>query len=346
MADGSVGGRGALAVAAVGAALVGRELLGRLREETLEGQVALITGSSKGLGYLLARELAGEGCKLVICARDEVALERARRSLEELGAEVLAVPCDVSDRAQVESMIARAVDRFGRVDILVNNAGIIQVGPVETHTLADFEEAHGIIFWGAVYPTLALLPQMLERGHGHIVNVTSVGGKVSVPHLLPYNCAKFAQVGFSEGLAAEVAGQGVKVTTIAPGLMRTGSFLNAYMSGKQELEYAWFAIPDSLPLLSMAAPRAARQIVRATKRGQPELIVGIQASMLARFHGLFPGLTIRILGVVDRLLPKAGGEGATTTRAEEVQRRTGSRLLSLATALGRSANRRYQQHEQ
>ncbi len=335
--------RGALAAGAV--VLAGRELLGRLREQSLQGEVALITGSSKGLGYVLARELAGEGCRLVICARDEVALERSRRRLEELGAEVLAVPCDVSDRSQVEDMIARATERFGGVDILVNNAGIIQVGPVEAQTLEDFEEAHGIIFWGTVYPTLAVLPQMLERGRGRIVNITSVGAKVSMPHLLPYNCAKFAQIGFSEGLAAELAGQGIKVTTIAPGLMRTGSYLNAYISGKQVLEYAWFAIPDSLPLLSMATPRAARQIVTAIKRGETEKILSVQANMLARFHGLFPGLTVDILGVVDRLLPKAGGEGKATTRAEDVQRRSGSRLLKVATALGRSANRRYQQHE-
>ncbi len=172
---------------AVGLALglAGREVLQRLREANLQGQVALITGGSRGLGFLLAREFAHEGCRLVICARDEQELERAREDLERHGAEVLAVPCDVADRAQVDRLVEEATQRFGRVDILVNNAGIIQVGPIETMTLQDFEDALGVMFWGVVYPTLAVLPQMLERQSGRIVNITSIGGKVSVPHLIP-----------------------------------------------------------------------------------------------------------------------------------------------------------------
>ncbi len=319
--------------------------LGRLGEEDLTGQVALITGSSRGLGYILAREFASEGCKVVICGRDEVSLMRAQERLRDAGAEVLAIPCDVSDRVQVESLAERATAHFGRIDILVNNAGIIQVGPVQNQRLEDFQAAHDIMFWGPVYATFAVLPQMLERQHGHIVNITSIGGRVSMPHLLPYNAAKFAATGFSEGLAAELAGKGIKVTTISPGLMRTGSFLSAFVSGKQELELTWFALPASLPLLSMAAPRAARQIVRATKRGEAVRILTLQAALLARFHGLMPGTTIRILGLVNCLLPEPGSKGTLTTRAEEVDRRMNSRLLRVATALGRSATRRYQSHE-
>lgn len=328
-------------------ALLGREVVARLREEDLNGQVALITGSSRGLGYILAQEFARAGCKLVICGRDEAPLQRAQRQLEEQGAEVLAVSCDVSRRGEVESLVDQATQHFGRVDILVNNAGIIQVGPLQNQRVEDFEAAQAVMFWGPLYATLAVLPQMLERGQGHIVNITSIGGRVSMPHLLPYNCAKFAATGFSEGLAAELAGQGIKVTTISPGLMRTGSALSsALVSGKQELELTWFALPASLPIISMAARRAARQIVTATKRGETVRILTLQANLLARFHGLLPGTTTNILGIVNQLLPKPDGTGATNTRAEAVDKRMNSRTLRAVTALGRSAARRYQGHEE
>src|SRR5690606_38187036 len=129
-------------------------------------------------------------CRLVICARDEVELARARADLRTRGAEVLAVPCDVGDREQVQHLIAAAYERYGRVDILVNNAGVIQVAPLEDQTLGDFERAMATMYWGMVYPTLAVLPLMRARGQGRIVNITSIGGKVSVPHLLPYSSAK------------------------------------------------------------------------------------------------------------------------------------------------------------
>jgi hypothetical protein len=175
------------------------------------------------------------------------------------------------------------------------------------------------------------------------VNITSVGGKVSVPHLVPYGCAKFAAVGLSEGLRAELADAGIRVTTVVPGLMRTGSHLNAEFKGRQEAEFVWFGLAASLPLLSMDAERAARQIVRAVRRGDSEVILTLPANLLARFGGVLPGLTADLLGLVDRVLPKADGERAPA-RGIEVQERLDSRVLNALTALGRSAARRFHQH--
>jgi NAD(P)-dependent dehydrogenase (short-subunit alcohol dehydrogenase family) len=266
------------------------------------------------LGFLLARELARAGCRVVICARDAAELERARLELEREGAEALAVRCDVSDQGQVEAMVRAATERFGQIDILVNNAGVIQGGPLRSLTLADFEESMAVMFWGVLYPTLAVLPQMLARQRGRIVNVTSIGGRAGVPHLLPYVCAKFAAVGLSETLHAELAGKGITVTTITPGLMRTGSHLNAFYKGQKEKEYAWFAPSASLPFISMDAERAAREIVAAVRQGKAEHTLTLPARLLAGFHGLFPGLTATILGLVALLLPPSdgrhGGRGA------------------------------------
>ena len=332
------------AAAGLGLALAGRELFQRWREADLRGQVALVTGGSRGLGLLIARQLAREGCQLAICARDEAELERARRDLERHGSEVATVRCDVSDREQVERMVAEVRARYGRIDLLVNNAGVIQVGPLESMTVRDFEDAMAVMFWGAVYPTLALLPEMRDRGSGRIVNVTSIGGKISPPHLVPYNAAKFAAVGFSEGLRAELARDGVSVTTVVPGLMRTGSGLNAFFKGQREKEYAWFGPAASLPFLSMDAERAAHRIVQAAKRGEAEVLLTLPATLAARFHGLFPGLTADALGVVNRAFPRADVGDATVERGMEIHERVKSPVLEKLMAWSLDAARRFNQH--
>ncbi len=178
--------RGKLLMAAggVGAAVAAGMVVRRLTMADLKGQVVLITGGSRGLGFLLAREFARQGCRVVICARDETELERARFDLERQGADVFAVQCDVTDPSQVELMVQKAKARFGQIDILVNNAGTIQVGPFESMTAQDFEDAMRVMFWGVLYPILTVLPDMMGRQSGRIVNITSIGGKVSMPHLL------------------------------------------------------------------------------------------------------------------------------------------------------------------
>ena len=306
-------------IAGAGAvALLGWKAFQRAREVDLAGQTVLIAGGSRGLGLLLAREFARNGCRVAICARDDKELEIAREDLERRGADVLAVPCDVSDRAQVEQLVQRVTDHFGSVDVLVNNAAIMQVGPVEAMTLEEIERAMAINFWGAAYATFAVLPQMRARQGGRIVNITSIGGKVSLPHMLPYCCGKFALVGLSEGLRAEVRKEGISVTTIVPGLMRTGSQTNAFYSGNAEAEWNWFTWSGTTPLTSMDAERAARRIVQAARRGEAEVTLTWQAKLLARTHGLAPGLTASMLGVVNRALPDADPTQAGEVRGMEL----------------------------
>ncbi len=298
-----------LAAAAGAGALIGvRAALKKWREYDLRDKTVLITGGSRGLGLVLARELAREGARLSICARDPQELERARVDLTRRGAEVLAVPCDVTDKAQVDEWVSVSAEHFGDVDVLINNAGVIQVGPVEVMTLADYEEAMKVHFWGPLYTTLAVLPLMRrKRRGGRIVNISSVGGKIGVPHLVPYSASKFALVGLSEGLRAELQKDGIVVTSVCPGLMRTGSPRNATFKGQHRAEYAWFSISDSLPVSTMRAERAARQIIAATKRGDAEVILSVQAVAAVKFHQLFPELSADLLALVNRLLPAAGG---------------------------------------
>ncbi len=307
----------ALIGAGLGAVMATRAAIRKWREYHFRNKTVLITGGSRGLGLEMARLFAAEGARLVLCARDAEELERARTELEARGADVLTVTCDVTDRGEVDAMLARVRERFGHVDVLINNAGVIQVGPMELMTLDDYESAMKIHFWAPLYLTLAVLPEMRTRKEGRIVNIASIGGKVSVPHLLPYNASKFALVGLSEGLRAELAKDGIVVTTVCPGLMRTGSHRKAYFKGQNETEYTLFSIIDALPIASTGSERAARQVVNACRRGEAELIFPVQAVLAEKVHALFPGLTADLLGIVNRMLPGPGGIGTETRTGEE-----------------------------
>lgn len=336
MATGFIGRNWKLLVALAGFAVV-RELIQRRKFIELQGKVVLITGGSRGFGLAMAEEFAQEGAKLVICSREGDELARAQAKLQKLSADVLTVECDVTKPEEVQQLITQATNRFGRIDILVNNAGIISAGPVNTLTRSDFEESMNIIFWGTYNTTMAVLPQMRTRGNGRIVNIASVGGKVSVPHLLSYASAKFAVVGLSEGLHAELSQEGIDVITVAPGLMRTGSQVNAIAKGdKHKAEYTLFALIDTLPGSSISVQRAAKQVVRSTKRGDTELIITAQAQILSRLHGAFPGLITDILTFSTRFLPKGEGTARYTGRESETPI-----SQSFLTTLGQKASQEY-----
>lgn len=332
---------GGLALGATAAALAASALLRSRRGFSLAGKVVFITGGSRGLGLAMAEEFARRGAKIAICARDAEELVRARQCIErETQGTVSTFVCDVSNRAQVENTVREVQDHFGTIDILINNAGVISVGPIENQKLADFEEAMQVNFWSQVYATLAVLPEMRRRREAaRIVNITSIGGKVSVPHLLPYSCSKFAAVAFSEGLRAELAHTGVKVVTVAPGLMRTGSHINADFKGKHSQEFTWFSLSGTNPMTSISVSRAAKQIADATVSGQAELIITWQAELLARIHGIAPGLTTELLSLVSRTLPSAGESDEKRKGRDSENAVTKSPL----TALGQMAARRYNQ---
>ncbi|WP_164007458.1 SDR family NAD(P)-dependent oxidoreductase [Pyxidicoccus trucidator] len=293
---------GTLVAAGVGAALGLRKAL--KPRFHFSSRTVLITGGSRGLGLVMARLLVKEGARVAICGRDEATLDRARDELEREGGEVLAIPCDVRDQVQVEAMVSAVHERWGAVDVLINNAGVIQVGPLESMTLEDFREAVDTHLWAPLYTTLAVLPEMKRRGVGRIVNISSVGGRVSIPHLVPYAASKFALVGLSDGIRAELRQDGILVTTVCPGLLRTGSPRNSWFKGNHEKEYAWFVVGDSLPFMSMSAEAAARKVIAACRRGDAEALVGLPAKLAAVGRTLAPDLTASITAFVNRALPQ------------------------------------------
>jgi NAD(P)-dependent dehydrogenase (short-subunit alcohol dehydrogenase family) len=297
------------AAALVAAGFVGARALRRRRSLDFAGRVVLITGGSRGLGLELARRFAAEGAKLALLARDGEELERAARELDRTsaggpdGIEVELLRCDLREPDEVERAVDQVLRRFGRLDVLVNNAGTIRVGPLDNLTLEEFRQEMEINFFGALETTLAALPHLRSAGQGRIVNVTSIGGRIAVPHLLPYTASKFAFVGFSETLGAELSRYGIRVTTVTPGLMRTGSPYRAMFGGRRENEFRWFLLASSLPLLSISSTHAARRIVEACRHGDASLIVPAYLRLPIAAQALAPGTVSRLAGVVNRLLP-------------------------------------------
>jgi NAD(P)-dependent dehydrogenase (short-subunit alcohol dehydrogenase family) len=243
-------------------------------------------------------------------------LQRAAEDIKtrEPFADVLTAVADVRKRYEAERAIGQTLERYGGVDVLVNNAGIIQVGPLNHMQLADYEDAMNTHFWGPLYMVLAAIPHMRRQGGGRIVNISSIGGKIAVPHLVPYSASKFALTGLSDGLRLELMRENIVVTTVCPGLMRTGSPVNAMFKGKRPQEYAWFAISDSLPLASISAERAARQIVNACRHGDAELVITVQAKMAVLARALAPELFQDAMALMNGLLP-----GPSTTDGDRAR---------------------------
>jgi NAD(P)-dependent dehydrogenase (short-subunit alcohol dehydrogenase family) len=286
-----------------GAVLVAARLARSRHAISFDRRVVVITGGSRGLGLVMARMFADEGARVVLLARDLDELERARLDLEPRGGDVVTIRCDVRRRADVRAAIDQVMDRWHAIDVLVNNAGVIQVGPFDHMNHEDFENAMATHFWGPLNLMLEVVPIMQHRSFGRIVNVASIGGRIAVPHLTPYSASKFALVGLSDGARAELERYGIRVTTVAPGLMRTGSPLNATFKGRHESEYAWFKVSSSIPGLTISAERAARKILDAARYGDPDLTITPQAKVLAAANAVLPGLVARAAMLVNRWLP-------------------------------------------
>ncbi|MBV9157099.1 MAG: SDR family oxidoreductase [Acidobacteriaceae bacterium] len=301
---------------------------------SLAGKVVLITGS-RGLGLALAYEFGRHGALLALCARDEEELRRACDGLQAENIEAAYFLCDLTKESEIRALIEQVLQRFGKIDILINNAGAIQVGPIASIEHSDFREAMDLMFWAPVNLTFAVLPEMKRQGGGHIINITSIGGRVSVPHLLPYSCAKFAFVAFSTGLAAELRSSKVHVLTAVPGLMRTGSYLNAKFKGDARQEFAWFGLLGNIPGFSVAASYAAACIRKALERERYVCTISLPAKLLIACEALLPETTRMMIAAANRFL-MPDGESKQSVEGHSLDRTFG-RSFHAFTALGQRA---------
>jgi NAD(P)-dependent dehydrogenase (short-subunit alcohol dehydrogenase family) len=297
--------------------------MARRHTSSLTGLSAVVTGGSRGLGLLLADQLRARGCTVTVAARDQAELETARALLldrrpngrrggGEGGATVRTAVCDVRNRESVRALYEETAAETGGVDVVLANAGIIQVAPLDRTGAEEFRDAMDTMFMGALHASLEALPYLRRTSvGGRLGLIGSVGGLLSVPHMLPYSCAKAAVGTLAEGLRAETAPSGVSVTAVHPGLMRTGSHLHAEFGGDKAREFSWFSALAGTPLLSMDAERAAARAVTAVERRSPRLVLTPAARAAGLAHGVAPGLTTRLSTLVNRALPDAPEPGST-----------------------------------
>lgn len=279
--------------------------------------VILVTGGSRGLGLAIASRFAHDPVRLVLASRNLAELQQAQATLlaqhPHLRPEDFhLVAADLAKPEECQRLVAEAINRYGRIDVLVNNAAIIDVGPVESQTLEIFQQTMQINFFAALYTTWAALPHMRTqtplagKRRSAVVNIASIGGKIAVPHMLPYSAAKFALVGFSEGLHAELRHKGIRVTTVCPGLMRTGGEDHAHILGNVEAERRWFMFAANTPGIAVTAKYAANKIFHAVAAGRAEITISPQAWLAARFGGVFPETLQYINAQTNHLiLPKS-----------------------------------------
>jgi NAD(P)-dependent dehydrogenase (short-subunit alcohol dehydrogenase family) len=312
-----------IALGLLGAAVVANAAYNAHRRQTaMRGKVVVVVGGSRGLGLEIARQFGLAGAHLVLASRKQEELRNALGKLHEEGAIPNAdaahfVVTDVSRQAECDHLIASATERYGRVDVLVNCAGTMLVAPMEDQTSEAFHDAMDINFYGQLYTIQAVLPQMLARGSGQIVNIASIGGKIAVPHMLPYVASKFALVGFSEGLHAEMRHKGIRVTTVCPGLLRTGAHVQVKFAGNVEKEYRWFKFGATVPGVSISSRGAARQIFEAAVAGKAEITITPQAWLGARLAGIAPNASQAFAAAINALvLPNANGNKETVRGAE------------------------------
>lgn len=311
-----------------------------LRSSSRRPRVAVVAGASRGLGLLVAHDLVRRGFTVAICARGQEGVDYAVDRLERAAGGRVAVhgrACDVGDADAVAAWVRDVEERVGSVDVAITVAGAIDVGPAEIMEVGDFAQAIDVMLRGPIHVAWAVLPGMRARRRGRIGTVSSIGGAIAVPHLLPYTTAKAGAIAFAEGLAAELAGTGVTSTAIIPGLMRTGAHEVARFRGDRRREAAWFASAASIPVLSMPAERAARVLVDGVLAGRTHVRTPWWTHLATRVHGLAPATTVRATQVANLLLPRAGRHPEPATEGRLVSR---SPVTAALTVLGERAARR------
>ncbi|HEY9665859.1 MAG TPA: SDR family oxidoreductase [Coleofasciculaceae cyanobacterium] len=252
---------------------------------------AIITGASQGIGKATTLLFAHEGYDLVLAARQADRLEAVASEVRALGRDALVVPTDVTDSEQVNTLVEKALDRFGAIDVLINNAGIYLLGPVEECSLSDWHQIIDTNLWGYIHTIHALLPHFLDRGAGIIVNVGSIGGKVPIPYQVPYTASKYAVTGLTESLQAELKPKGIQVCAVHPNFIKTDLMERAIFRGKDTQDalerHNLVKRAVESPLLE-TPEKVAQAILDAVEYQHSEVMVG-SAKISNAAYKLLPG---------------------------------------------------------
>ena len=261
----------------------------------------LITGASQGIGRAIAQSFAENHYNVALAARQSDRLDAAAQELEASGYSALAIPTDVKDPVQVEHLVQKAIAHYGAVDVLVNNAGIYISGAVEEFSLADWHQAIDTNLWGYIHATHAILPHFLERRAGTLVNISSVGGKVPLPYLVPYTTAKFAVTGLTQALRSELSPKGIQAVGIYPNLIKSSFLERAIFRGKdaQDTRDRYDQVDKILKVPGVETPTdVAKAVLHAVKHKQNKDVVVGSANMATALNAVVPSLMQKMFNVV------------------------------------------------
>lgn len=249
----------------------------------LKDKVVLITGAGSGIGKALAKQLAAKGARLALADWDENGLAA---TAAEIGAPTVSAKLDVADRAAFEDFAVQVIEELGKVDVIINNAGVALLQTVQDMKYQDLEWLMNINFWGVVHGTHAVLPQMLQRGSGYIVNISSLYGQIAWPGNSAYCAAKFAVRGYTEVMTQDLKGTGVRALSVHPGGIQTNIVRNARVDKAGVSKSSLAAGFDKIAMTS--ADSAAKQIIKAVEKQKVKLIIGQDAKFLDRVQRLMP----------------------------------------------------------
>jgi short-subunit dehydrogenase len=244
-----------------------------------QGQVVLITGASSGIGGRLAIDFASRGATVIGCGRGAERLQRTEEEMRRANRSCAVIACDVGDRRQVGEMVAKVVADFGRIDVLINNAGIGMRKPFVETSVEMVEAIMRTNYFGTVYCTHAVLPSMVARGKGHIVNISSVAGKMGTPRMTGYCASKFAVNGFSESLYHELEPLGICVSVVCPGSVKTD--FNKSFADRQ---------PQSPSLLGITPEAVSRAVITAIEQRTFEVVIPRSVAWICWFKRMTPNL--------------------------------------------------------
>lgn len=251
----------------------------------------LITGASQGIGRATALLFANKGYDVVLAARQSDRLNAVAQEVQNIGRQALAVPTDVRDATQVKTLVDKALEQYSAIDVLINNAGIYASGTVESFSLDDWHQVIDTNLWGYIHTIHALLPHMISRGSGTIVNLSSIGGKVPVPYLVPYNTSKFAVTGLTEAMHSELKPKGIHVCGIYPNVIKSSLMERAMFRGKDaedaEARRKQLDLVVSTPVIEKPED-VAKAIWEAVKHQRAEVMVG-SANISKSMYNLIPG---------------------------------------------------------
>ncbi|MUL36775.1 SDR family NAD(P)-dependent oxidoreductase [Gloeocapsopsis dulcis] len=252
----------------------------------------LITGASQGIGKATALLFARKGYDLVLAARQPEPLQATAEEIQKLGRQAIAIPTDVRDPEQIKSLASKAIEHYGTIEVLVNNAGIYISGPVEEFSLEDWHQTIDTNLWGYIHTIYALLPHFLAQGSGTIINISSIGGKVPIPYLVPYTTSKYAVTGLTEALHSELKPKGIHVGGIYPNIIKSNFLERAIFRGKdqQDAQARLDQLNQVLNTPVIEKPEdVAEAVWKAVKDQREEILVG-SANLSKAAYGIFPGL--------------------------------------------------------